>query len=211
MPQLRLLDSMLDVAPLVVVTDAHGNAIPEAPLTLSVPAPLHVTAENLITADREAIATVTITSGPASASLEAHFIVDLTRIRWRITYRCYDGFRVVGPEAAAVDSTRTEVVSDSVKHENLDPRGPTTRIYLWSTGTTTVFYSDGQVISAPAEADPRRPLVFIRSVGKVLYYPREGGSVPMSEGNSDGGLPPTYTGGNLCPGAYNGFSPVVLE
>jgi hypothetical protein len=141
------------------------------------------------------------------ASLQAHFLADLTRIRWRITYRCYQGF--------GVDSAHILVTSDSVKHENFSTWGPSTRVYLWSTGTTTTFYSDGQVTTVPSTAkmvgDPRGPLVFIQMVGKVLYYPHEGGLVTTSEGTSDGALPPTYTGGNLCPATYDRFSPVVLE
>jgi hypothetical protein len=207
-PQLRLLDSLVDVPLYVRALDAYGNWIQNAPLTVSAPSPLRVM-DNLVTSDRETAASVTITSGDDSSSLETHFIVDLTRIRWRISFRCYEGF--------GVDSTRTVVVSDSVKHENLSPLGPSTRIYLWATGTNTTFYSDGRVTTAPAtanmEADPRRPLVFIQVVGKVLYYPHDGGSfpIPMTEGISDVAFPPTYTGGNLCPGGYDRFAPVILE
>jgi hypothetical protein len=208
--QMNLLDSVLDVAPLVYAVDADGNYIPNPPLALTAPAPLQVMGTT-VRADREAIGQVTIASGSVATSLEAHFMVDLTRIRWRISYRCYDGFLWEGGGTAEVDSAVTVVVSDSVKHENFDSRGPTTRIYLWSTGTTTTFLADGRVTTAPAQADPRRPLVFIQAVGKVLYYPHDGGNTTTSEGTSDGALPPTYTGGNLCPSVYDRFSPAVLE
>jgi hypothetical protein len=218
-PQLRLLDSLVDVTLYVRARDAQGNWIPNAPLTLSAPAPLRVMG-NLVTADRETAAWVAISSGPAAASLETHFIVDLPRIRWRLSYRCYEGFTLT--PVADVDSTVTVVVSDSVRYERqpVDSLGPTTRLYLWSTGTTTMFYSDGRVttfdshgrvITNTIQPVPNERIVFIQAVGKVQYYPNDGSSGPMTEGISDGALPPTYTGGNLCPGQYDRFSPVVLE
>jgi hypothetical protein len=218
-PQLRLLDSLVDVTQFVVAQDAAGNVVPEPPLTLSAPEPLRVV-DNRVTADRETAGRVTITSGPASVSLETHFIADLTRIRWGLGYRCYRGWVWSGAGTEDVDSTVTVVVSDSVKYENLSPLGPTTRVLLWSTGTTTMFYSDGRVTTVDSHGrvitnsphpDPSHPIVFIQAVGKVLYYASQGVSSPMTEGISNGALPPTYTGGNLCPEVYAGFSPAVLE
>jgi hypothetical protein len=222
-PQLRLLDSLLDVQPLVVGFDAAGNVILHPALTLGVSSPLRLVGD-LITSDREAASQVTITSGSAAASVEAHFIVDLTRIRWRLSYRCYQGFAWEIGGTPNIDSTVTVVVSDSIRyeHEPVDSLGPTTRLYLWSTGTTTMFYADGRVNTFDShgrvltqlwQADPNERIVFIQSVGKVLYYPYDAGSwpIPMTEGISDGALPPTYTGGNLCRGQYQRFSPTVLE
>ena len=218
-PQLRLLDSLVDVQPLVVGFDAAGNVILDPALTISVSYPLRLVGD-LVTSDRETAAQLTITSGSASASVEAHFIVDLTRIRWRLSYRCYQGRVWNGGGTEGVDSTVTVVASDSVQHERLDPIGPTTRLYLWSTGTTTMFHSDGRVTTVESHGrvtdvsggiDPNQRIVFIQAVGKLMYYPNDGSSGPMTEAISDGALPPTYTGGNLCPGYYDRFSPAVLE
>jgi hypothetical protein len=221
-PQLRLLDSLVDVTLYVRALDSKGNWIRNAPLTLSAPAPLRVMG-NLVTADREAATSVTISSGQASASLETHFIVDLTRIRWRLSYRCYEGFAWETGNTTNIDSTVTVVVSDSIRYERqpVDSLGPETRLYLWSTGTTTMFYADGRITTFNSHGrvvtdlwrtDPNERIVFIQEMGKVTYYPYDGSwSGPMTEGISDGALPPTYTGGNLCPGQYDRFSPAVLE
>ncbi len=63
-PQLRLLDSLIDLTQVVFAFDAEGAPVPLPELAISAPAPLRVTG-NLITADREAAAQVDISVGNA--------------------------------------------------------------------------------------------------------------------------------------------------
>ena len=147
------------------------------------------------------------------------FLPDFTGHRWRASYSC-----TAGSVHFDIDSIIDVVaLSDSVRQETEELfvqlySGIDLVIYMQASGT--IYYHDGRVINGPLPDHVARNItarLFPHRIdyGRVIQWWRPGwtpgGAMTYSSATSDGSLPPTYHGGDMCDDAFEDYTPGLLE
>ena len=224
--QFRLVGQVLDFRDFVYVVDVDGKPVPEPPLTISA-GPGLVVAGTTVQADmqlgREVRGVVTVTVANLRDSISVAFLPDLRTHRWRATYSC----SMPSVKAPEIDSLVNVVaLSDSVRYEELYQLGADDTyvgldLIIYMQATATIYYRDGRVVEGPLPSDlptniTARMYPHWIKYGRALSWWRPGwqpGSPNLvySPATSDGTLPPTYLGGQLCDDRFYGYTPAILE
>ena len=219
--QYRLVGQTVQVRDFVYVVDNDGRPVPNPPLTISAGPGLVVVGTSLQSdaqLGREVSGMVRVSVGSLSDSIRVAFLPDLTPHRWRATYSC----SVPSVKTPELDSMVNVVAtSDSVRQELYELaaddtyRGLEVVIYMRATGT--LYYHDGRVVEGPVPSDLATNItarLFPHRIeyGRVRSWWRPApGGIEYSPAFSDGTLPPTYLGGQLCDDRFNSYTPGILE
>jgi hypothetical protein len=219
--QYRLMGQEVRLRDFVFVADDKGQPIPDAPLTIS-PAPGILVDGTTVRADaalgREVVGMVEVSVASLSDSFRVAFLPDFTQHRWRATYSCFQPF-VHYPELDSI--VNVVALSDSVRQApnqiSADDtyRGLELTFYMKATGT--LYYHDGRVVQGEVPSDLAGKIPAYLFPHRIEYgraidpwnagYP----GIKYSPATSDGTLPPTYLGGDLCADRFVGYTPGVFE
>jgi hypothetical protein len=218
--QYRLVGQGVEVRDFVYVVDADGRPVPEPPLTISA-GPGLVVAGTSVHADaqlgREVSGMVTVSVANLRDSIRVAFLPDLRPFRWRATYSC----RAPSVKTPELDSMINVVaLSDSVRQKLYELDADDTyrglEVIIYMSATATLYYHDGRVVEGPVPRDLATNItgrLFPQRIeyGRVRSWWRPApGGIQYSPGFSDGTLPPTYLGGEMCDDRFNSHTPGVL-
>ena len=112
-------------------------------------------------------------------------------------------------------------LSDSVRQELYELDADDTyrglEVIIYMSATATLYYQDGRVVEGPVPSDLATNItarLFPQRIeyGRVRSWWRPApGGIQYSPAFSDGTLPPTYLGGEMCDDRFNSHTPGVLE